>query len=222
VVDEAKPQMMRIVYVVDDNEDVRVSLTDLLAAAGYVVHSFAAASDVLAALDSLSPGVFVIDLRLGRDSGLDLIGALADRDCVWPAAIISGHGDIPLAVEAIKVGAFDFLEKPFSGAAIREVIDVGLSLLPKAVEESCQRHTGRQLIATLSPRERQVFEGVVEGLTNKEIATRHGLSPRTVEVHRLNMVNKLGTQNTADLFDLKSAFYDLARKQAAQPLMPNG
>jgi two-component system response regulator FixJ len=201
--DKTVPQR-QVVYVLDDDSGVRVSLVELLRSRGIETRPFAQAEDLLAEIDHLEPGIFLIDVRLGSMSGLDVLPELARRDCMWPVAIITAHGDVPLAVQAVRAGAFDFLEKPFTGTALKAVIDRGMALLPEAAERSRRRQRGRRLILSLSKRQRQVFEGVVEGLTSKEIAIRLGLSHRTVEAYRQDMTAKLGTQSVADLFELKA------------------
>lgn len=203
----------QLVYVLDDDSGVRVSLVELLRSRGIEARPFAEAEDLLAELDHLDPGVFLIDVRLGSINGLDLLPELAKRDCLWPVAIITAHGDVPLAVQAVRAGAFEFLEKPFTGTTLKAVVDRGLSLLPDAADRSRRRRRGRRLILSLSKRQREVFEGVVEGLTSKEIAIRLGLSHRTVEAYRQDMTAKLGSQSVADLFELKSVLAQTALEE---------
>lgn len=190
------------IYLLDDDPGVRSSLTELLRALDCGVHSFGNAGDLLRALPALEPGIFLIDLRLGAESGLDVLRALTARQCRWPAAIITAHGDIPLAVEAVRIGAFDFVEKPFETSRLRDVLETGRRLLPAAIERTAQARDAQTMLASLSQRQRQVLDGIVEGLTSKEIALRHGLSHRTVEAYRGDMMAKLGMQNMAELFRL--------------------
>ena len=125
------------------------------------------------------------------------------------AAIMTGHGEIPLAVQAIELGAIAFLEKPFSHQSLSSTVLKGQARLPKAIAKSARFRAARQLGASLSPRQREVFDGVVEGLTSKEIARRHGLSHRTVESYRVDMMNKLGGGTLLDLLELKAALAEI-------------
>lgn len=206
--------LKQVAYVLDDDSRVRVSLVELLRGRGFEARPFAEPCDLLTELDHLEPGVFLIDVRLGSASGLDVLPELARRDCMWPVAIITAHGDVPLAVQAVRAGAFDFLEKPFTGTALNAVLERGFALLPEAAERSRRRRRGRRLILSLSKRQREVFEGVVEGLTSKEIAIRLGLSHRTVEAYRQDMTAKLGSHSVADLFELKGVLAETALEQA--------
>jgi len=192
------------VHLVDDDRTVRIAVVGMLSGLGYDARPFASREDLLGALPELEPGVLLLDYQLLDGTGLALIEELRQRDCYWPAALMTGHGDIPLAVQAIKLGAYEFLEKPVLAETLGKAIETGRLLLPASIERSEQRKKARQMIAALSPRQLQVFEGVVEGLTSKEIARRHGLSHRTVESYRLAMSNKLGSKGLADLFELKT------------------
>jgi FixJ family two-component response regulator len=191
------------VYVVDDDRGIRTSLVTLLNAADIAARPFAEPQDLLDELDRLSAGLFLIDVRMPGMNGIELLAEVRARDCYWPAAIMTAHGEIPLAVSAMKLGAIEFLEKPFSNASLEEVIAVGLRQLPEAAAQSARRKTARRVLAGLSPRQRQVFEGVVRGHTSKEIAKYHGLSHRTVESYRQDMMNKLGVNQLVDLLELK-------------------
>jgi two-component system response regulator FixJ len=175
----------------------------LLNAADIPARPFAEPRDLLDELEHLPAGVFLIDVRMPGLSGIELLAELRAQDCYWPAAIMTAHGEIPLAVSAMKLGAIEFLEKPFSDALLQEVIATGLRQLPEAAALSARRKAARRLLAGLSPRQRQVFEGVVGGFTSKEIAKRHGLSHRTVESYRQDMMNKLGVTQLVDLLELK-------------------
>ena len=181
----------------------------MLGATGIPSRPFASAEDVLDELARLAPGVFLVDIRMAGRSGIELLGELRQRDCYWPAAIMTGHGDIPLAVQAMKLGAIEFLEKPFNSEELDRVISSGLGQLPAAVQRSERCRAARRLAASLSPRQWQVFDGVVEGLTSKEIAMRLGISHRTVESYRLEMMNKLGLRSLVDLVELKPFLQEL-------------
>lgn len=200
------------VHLVDDDRALRIAVVGMLSALGYDARPFASREDLINALPELHPGVLLLDFQLLDGTGLELLEELRHQDCYWPAAIMTGHGDIPLAVQAIKLGAFEFLEKPVLAETLDKAMEAGQRLLPAAVERSEERKAARRMIAALSPRQLQVFEGVVEGLTSKEIARRHGLSHRTVESYRLAMSNKLGSKGLADLFELKSILAEVQAK----------
>ena len=202
------------VHVIDDDRAVRIALVRMLSDLGFDARPFGTASDLLDTLDTLPPGVLLIDFQLGDGTGLELLEQLRRSDCYWPAAIMTGHGDIPLAVQAIRLGAFEFIEKPISSPVLDKAMRIGLAALTDSVERSARRRDVRAMIASLSPRQLQVFEGVVEGLTSKEIARRHGLSHRTVESYRLAMTGKLGTKGMADLFEIKGILGEVRGGQA--------
>ena len=193
----------RLVFVVDDDRGIRTSLVTLLSAQGIEARPFADASDALAELTFLAPGCFLIDLRMPFMSGIELLEAIRERGCFWPAAIMTAHGEIPLAVRAMRLGAIEFLEKPFTAAALEQVLTTAFQQLPEAVVKSDRYRAAQRVMSSLSPRQLQVFEGVTAGLTSKEIALKHGLSHRTVESYRIDMMTKLGVGSLMDLIELK-------------------
>ncbi|OCC24219.1 hypothetical protein MB02_07870 [Croceicoccus estronivorus] len=193
-----------IVYVVDDDAGVRASLVELLEANSISAHPFSGAGNLLDALDNLQPGLLLVDIRMPDRSGIDLLSDLRAADCYWPVIIMTAHGEIPLAVRAMRLGAFDFLEKPFSNDVLQATLKDGFQMLHETVKKSDRARMARRLLLSLSPRQRQVFEGVVNGLTSKQIAQLHGLSPRTVEAYRLDMMNKLQLTQLVDLMELKA------------------
>lgn len=193
----------RQVYIVDDDRGIRTSLVTLLTALGMQARPFADGQDLLAEFDMLAPGTLLIDVRMPSISGIDLLAAIRERDCFWPAAIMTAHGEVPLAVRAMRLGAIEFLEKPFTAAALQQVLLAGFAQLPEAIAKSERYTAARRLRSSLSPRQRQVFEGVIAGLTNKEIALRHDLSHRTVESYRTDMMHKLGVSTLMELLELK-------------------
>lgn len=182
---------------------MRASITALLRAIGIACRPFADPEDLLDALGELEPGLFLIDIRMPGRSGIDLLRELRARDCYWPAAVMTGHGEIPIAVQAMKLGAIEFLEKPFDDEVLEEVINIGFRQLPAAIARSEHGRAAHQLAASLSFRQRQVFDGVADGLTSKEIAKKLGISHRTVESYRLEMMKKLGVHSLVDLLELK-------------------
>ena len=180
-----------IVHIVDDEEPVRKSLAFLLTMSGFAVKMHESATDFLAAASSIRNGVLVTDLRMPDMTGVELLRNLVSANASLPAVVITGHGDVPMAVEAMKAGATDFIEKPFEDVVLIEAIQrAAEQLVDKPLElddvASIQTRLGR-----LSDRERQVLSGVVAGLPNKSIAYDLNISPRTVEVHRANVMAKM-------------------------------
>ena len=180
-----------IVHIVDDEEPVRKSLAFLLTMSGFAVKMHESATDFLAAASSIRNGVLVTDLRMPDMTGVELLRNLVSADASLPAVVITGHADVPMAVEAMKAGATDFIEKPFEDVVLIEAIQrAAEQLVDKPLEfddvVSIQARLGR-----LSDRERQVLSGVVAGLPNKSIAYDLNISPRTVEVHRASVMAKM-------------------------------
>ena len=180
-----------IVHIVDDEEAVRKSLAFLLTMSGFAVKMHESATDFLAAASSIRNGVLVTDLRMPDMTGVELLQNLVSADASLPAVVITGHADVPMAVEAMKAGATDFIEKPFEDVVLIEAIQrAAEQLVDKPLEfddvVSIQARLGR-----LSDRERQVLSGVVAGLPNKSIAYDLNISPRTVEVHRASVMAKM-------------------------------
>lgn len=187
------------VYVIDDDPAMRDSLDFLLDAAGFEARLFESALGFLAALPALGPGCVVSDVRMPNLDGIELLRRLKETNKPFPIIIMTGHGDIPLAVEAMKLGAIDFIEKPFEDDRLIGTIKAALS-------SAAQRHKGEAVtadiasrIASLSPRERQVMEGLVAGLSNKLIARNYEISPRTIEVYRANVMTKMQASSVSEL-----------------------
>jgi two-component system response regulator FixJ len=187
------------VYIVDDDRAMRSSVVMLLRADGINARAFASAEDFLEELPFLATGCVLLDIRMPGMSGLDLLAELRSRDCHWPVVIITGHGEINLAVRAVKLGAIDFLEKPYSDEDLQSVLEEAFTKLALTKRRSRSARAARQAFAKLSPRERQVFDRVTVGLSNKEVAAELKLSPRTVESYRLTMMAKLGAEGLHDL-----------------------
>jgi two-component system response regulator FixJ len=190
------------VLVVDDDAAVRDSLHAMLEAEGFTVETFADARAYLDAYRPVTPGCLLLDLRMPGMDGLALLAELARRPDAPPAIMITGHGDVPLAVEAMKVGAVDFIEKPFTAALILGSIRSALAAHERAVAPV--RDAGRRL-ARLTERERQVLEQLVIGNANKAIARALGISPRTVEIHRARVMEKMQAKSLADLVKMHLA-----------------
>ena len=189
----------RTVFIVDDDAAVRDSLALLLSLRGYPTAVFSCAEDFLRVLDPLWRGCVVVDIRMPGMSGLELQAALAGHPAALPVIIITGHGDIAAARQAFKAAAIDFLEKPFDDDALVQAIE-------RAVGEAAGRRDAPAwpMQASLSAREREVMQFVVDGLDNRQIGSLLGISPRTVEVHKARLMSKLGVRSLADLIRLAS------------------
>jgi len=194
----------RQVYLVDDEAPVRRSLGFMLKTSGYEVEQFESGESFLKAAGQLAPGCVLLDVRLGGLDGLAVQQALKDRGIMLPVIIITGHGDVGLAVRAMKAGAVDFLEKPFEKSAVIAAIDHALARTQGRAELERLADQARAQLNGLTPRERDVLNGLVEGQSNKVIAYDLGISPRTVEIHRANLMSKLGVNSLSDA--LKIAF----------------
>jgi len=190
------------VFVIDDDPAIRESLRWLIESVGLNVKVFATAPEFLESYLPGPPSCLVLDIRMPGMSGLDLQAELAARDIRVPVIIITGHAEVPVAVRAMKAGAFDFIEKPFSDQLL-------LDRISRAIEFDTQVRHGRSVqadvasrLAQLTPRERQVMELVIVGKANKVIASELGLSPKTVEVHRAHVMKKMQADSLADLVRL--------------------
>jgi two-component system, LuxR family, response regulator FixJ len=193
-----------IVHVIDDDEAVRDSLTFLLKAAGLKVLTHDSATSFLGALSQIvlsqiRSGCVVTDVRMPDISGVDLLRRLGALHVKLPVVVITGHGDVPLAVEAMKAGALDFLEKPFDDEALLAVVRAALQHHGADAKREADRAEIIDRLATLSNRERQVLDGLVAGHPNKTIAYDHGISPRTVEIYRANLMSKMEATSLSDL-----------------------
>jgi two-component system response regulator FixJ len=184
-----------IIHVVDDDEAVRQSLAFLLGSAGFAVRLYDSAMSFLAA--GVAGGCLITDIRMPGMSGLDLLHALRAKACGLPIIVITGHGDVPLAVEAMKAGAVDFIEKPFDQEVLLSAVRTALDRSGGGSSEEERVATAK--LASLSARERQVLEGLVAGQSNKAIARDLGISPRTVEVYRANLMTKLEARSLSEL-----------------------
>lgn len=182
----------RRVYVVDDDDLVRATIRRMLTAAGIYSQEFASAGAFLKEQPSLPLGCILLDLQLPEMSGIDLLKQLKDADVRDPVVMISGQADVPDAVEAIKAGALDFIQKPFRKERLLEVVGQAFEV----VRDHHRRDQVRKA-AVLTQREKEVLRGLAEGLTSKHIARELGISSRTVEMHRANIGKKFGAQTTA-------------------------
>ena len=193
------------VYIVDDDDAVRHALALLLAEKSYAVSSFASAQEFLAAAPSLPAGCLIADIRMPGMTGLELQHRLNELALNFPTIVVTGHGDVPLAVRAMKEGAVDFIEKPYAVEAIFAAIEAALARLvaPRTNDPAVSEVVAR--LALLTRRERQVLEGLVTGLPNKSIAYDLAISPRTVEVHRARVMQKLQARSLSEAIRLALA-----------------
>src|SRR5580692_7672845 len=190
------------VYVIDDDEAMRDSLNFLLDSAGLEVTLFETAQHFLDALPGLDFGCVVSDVRMPGVDGIELLKRMKAGQSRFPILIMTGHGDAPLAVEAMKLGAVDFLEKPFEDDRLTSMIEAAIRLAEPAVRGEAVTHDIAARIATLSPRERQVMDGLIAGLSNKLIARDYDISPRTIEVYRANVMTKMQANSLSELVRL--------------------
>ena len=195
----------RLVYVVDDDDAVRESLAALLEAKSYTVRTFALARDFLGAAPTLRPGCLVTDIRMPEMDGFELQQRLSERAFNFPLIVITGHGDVPLAVRAMKVGAVDFIEKPFAAEAILASVEAALARLARTGADDPLAAAAASRLALLSPREREVLQGLLSGLPNKSIAYDLAISPRTVEIHRARVMDKMGARSLSELIRMSLA-----------------
>jgi two-component system response regulator FixJ len=195
----------RCVYIVDDDEAVRDSLSVMLESKAYAVRSFGSAAEFLTAAPSLPVGCLIADIRMPEMDGLELQQRLIERSLHFTMIVITGHGDVPLAVRAMKAGAIDFIEKPFASRAILDSLGAALSRLAAPNERDPAAVAAAAKLALLSPREREVLEGLLAGLPNKSIAYDLAISPRTVEVHRARVMDKMGARSLSELIRLTLA-----------------
>jgi len=193
------PSEKPVVYVVDDDEASRQSLAFLLQAADFNVHTYASATVFLDLASKLGWSCVITDVRMPGMSGIELLRRLKELDVNVPVIVITGHGDVPLAVEAMKVGAADFLEKPFDDDVLLSSVRMALAQRDGDKRRHGERAEIESRLAVLSPRERDVLSGLVSGRANKQIAYDLGISPRTVEIYRANLMNKMQAGSLSEL-----------------------
>ena len=198
------------VYVVDDDEAVRDSLQWLLEGKDYRVRCFDSAESFLARYDPREVACLIIDIRMGGMTGLELQERLIERKSPLPVVFITGHGDVPMAVDTMKKGALDFIQKPFDEEALLGLVERMLERARESFADYQQAASREALLSKLTTREAQVLERIVAGRLNKQIADDLGISIKTVEAHRANIMEKLGANTVADL--LKIALGQAAAK----------
>ena len=191
-----------IVFVVDDDASVCKALDRLIRSVGLKAETFPSAKDFLRREPHNGPSCLVLDIRMPGLSGLDLQRELAAKDYSIPIIFITGHGDIPMSVQAMKAGAVDFLPKPFSDQELLDAIHAAMEKDTLAREERAELSKIQRRIGSLTPREHEVFVRVVTGMLNKQIAWELGASEKTIKVHRARVMEKMGVQSVAELVHL--------------------
>lgn len=194
----------RIVHVVDDDEAIRQSVSFMLRKAGYTVSAYSSGTEFLKATNRNTQGCVLLDVRMPEIDGLEVQARLAEQGIMLPVIMLTGHGDVALAVRAVKAGAIEFLEKPFERSALLAAIDEALDQAGRNDQIQFASAEAVVRLAALTERERDVLEGMVLGRPNKLIAFDLGIATRTVEVHRANLMEKLCARSLSDV--LRIAF----------------
>ncbi|MDP3551947.1 MAG: response regulator [Novosphingobium sp.] len=208
----------RCVYVIDDDSQMRTSLHFLLGSCSIDAWPFAACTDFIDQLPKLAPAPILLDIRMPGIDGLQMLELLKERAVTWPVIIMTAHGDVSVAVRAMKLGAIDFLEKPFPPDALDHMLAQAFDILDGLNIALRTRTDALRRIKQLSMREREIIAILMEGVTNKTIAQRLGISPRTVEMHRGNAFAKLGLKSIAEVMALiVAAHLDLTSLKAEAP-----
>ena len=187
----------KLVHLVDDDEAVRRSVGFMLKTSGLRVISYDSGRDLLRS-GALAPGSILLDIRMPEMDGLEVQQALQERGVRLPVIIMTGHGDVGLAVKAMKAGAIDFIEKPLEKATVLASLDEAFRRLGQKEVTGDRRKDAEVRLKCLTPRERDVLNGLADGLPNKTIAYDFGISPRTVEIHRANLMMKLGVRSLSE------------------------
>lgn len=192
------------IYLIDDDDGVRRSVGFMLKTSRLDVQVFADGTAFLKEVKHLDPGCVLLDVRMPGMDGLEVQAELRERGIAYPVVVMTGHGDVDVAVKAMKAGAVDFIEKPFDKQVVLEAVEEGFSRLDRSTEVSQRRKEASLRLNALTPREYEVLEGLVKGHPNKTIGYDLGISARTVEIHRANVMKKLEVFNLSDL--LRIAF----------------
>ncbi len=198
------PDMTRTVHIVDDDQAIRQSVGFLLRKAGYPVETYPDGTHFLKAVTRATPGCVLLDVRMPDIDGLEVQATLAQRGIALPVIMLTGHGDVVLAVRAIKAGAEEFLEKPFERGVLIAAIDAALARAARNGRDEVAAADATIRLAALTPRERDVLDGMILGRPNKLIAFDLAIATRTVEVHRANLMEKLSARSLSDV--LRIAF----------------
>ena len=189
---------VRLVHLVDDDASVRRSVGFMLKTSGYQVQTYESGLDLLKRTIDLNPGCILLDIRMPGMDGLEVQQALQDNGVALPVVIMTGHGDVGLAVKAMKTGAVDFIEKPFEKDALLASLQEAFQRLSRKEATKDRKKDAEVRLHALTPRERDVLDGLAQGLPNKTIAYDLGISPRTVEIHRANLMTKLAVRSLSE------------------------
>jgi two-component system response regulator FixJ len=189
---------LRLIHLVDDDEAIRRSVGFMLKTSGHHVRTYESGLELLKSVPNLEPGCILLDIRMPGMDGLEVQSALRDKGVTLPVIIMTGHGDVTLAVQAMKAGAVDFIEKPFEKAVLLSAIEHGIERLRQSAANRERADDAAVRLGVLTPREREVLDGLAKGLPNKTIAYDLGISPRTVEIHRANLMTKLGVRSLSE------------------------
>lgn len=195
----------KLVHIVDDEEAIRRSASFMLKTSGYAVETWANGAEFLKEIRHIPEGCILLDVRMPEMDGLEVQQALLERGVTMPVIVLTGHADVSIAVRAMKAGAVDFLEKPFEKAVLIGSIETAFARMAAADTVVARSAEAEVVLAILTPREREVLEGLAQGLPNKTIAYDLGISPRTVEVHRANLMAKLDVRSLSDALRLAFA-----------------
>ena len=189
---------LRFVHIVDDDDAIRRSAGFMLKTSGFQVQTYESGAELLTNAGSLRQGCILLDIRMPGMDGLEVQQALQEKGVALPVIIMTGHGDVSLAVKAMKAGAVDFIEKPFEKAVLLSSLDLGLEQLKQSDVDRGRAKGAAVRLKVLTPREREVLDGLAKGLPNKTIAYDLGISPRTVEIHRAKLMSKLGVRSLSE------------------------
>ncbi|HET8535299.1 MAG TPA: response regulator FixJ [Sphingomicrobium sp.] len=199
---------LRTVHLVDDDEAIRRSVGFMLKTSAFQVRTYESGVEFLKSASSLESGCVLLDVRMPGMDGLEVLSALRAKGVLLPVIIMTGHGDVSLAVQAMKAGALDFIEKPFEKAVLISAIEHGIDRLKRSAADVDRADEAIVKLQVLTPREREVLDGLAQGLPNKTIAYDLGISPRTVEIHRANLMTKLGVRSLSEALRIAFAAQD--------------
>lgn len=188
----------RQIYLVDDDDAVRRSAGFMLKTSGFAVEPFASGVEFLKEVEALAPGCILLDVRMPGMDGLEVQRALGERGIAFPVIVLTGHGDVNVAVAAMKAGALDFIEKPFEKAVLLAALEEGFSQIERSDRGKARAAEAVLRLNVLTAREHDVLEGLVRGFPNKTIAYDLGISARTVEIHRANLMTKLNVRSLSE------------------------
>ncbi len=188
----------RTIHLVDDDESIRRSVSFMLRTSGYRVKTYESGVEFLADAKAVEPGCILLDVQMPQVDGLEVQRRLREQGVLFPVIVMTAHGDVAVSVQAMKGGAIDFIEKPFEKAALLAAIEDGFARLEQAGRRHARADEARVRLEVLTPRERDVMKGLVRGHPNKTIAYDLDISPRTVEIHRANLMTKLGVASLSE------------------------